>query len=160
MQIWLKTVHFPPADFLNECHRMKSMLLSFLKNRVTEKNTHGTVYHAALLGLVLFLVARHGSGWCVSACFIYALPLRLPISIASVSLPFFGTRRVSWLTSNCPSHVTVVLCCAFLGRGSISSDRDHLLWFARLPHAGGFAGRICTGCQSTALGQRGVHFCI
>lgn len=42
------------------------MLLSFLKNRVTEKNTRGAVYHAALLCLVFFLVARHGSGRCVS----------------------------------------------------------------------------------------------
>lgn len=150
--IWLKTVHFPPANFLNECHCMKSMLLSLLKNGVTEKNTHGAVYHAALLCLVLFSVARHGSGWCVSACFIYALPLHPPISTASESLPFFGTRQVSWLTSNRPSHVTVILCCAFLGWGSISFDHEHLLQFARLPHTGGVAGRVCTGHQSTALG--------
>lgn len=70
-------------------------------------------------------------------CSRHALPPHLPTSIASESLPFFGTRRVSWLTSNCPRHVTAVPCCAFLGRGSISSDRERLLRFACLPHAGG-----------------------
>lgn len=54
-------------------------------------------------------------------------------------------------------------CSVLLGFGSVSSDRDHLLCFARLPHAGGVPGVggqwICTGCPgSTAHGQHGVCF--
>lgn len=102
----------------------------------------GSVSHGSVVPCFLFSGSSRQWLVCgVSLCFIHALPLHLPISIASESLPFFGTRRVSWSTSNYPSHVTVVLCCVFLGRGSISSDRERLLRFARLPHAGGVCWR-------------------
>lgn len=101
---------------------------------------------------VLFLTAHHDHGLCASVCFIYnAVPLLFLIRITSQLLPFFGTRRVSWLKSNCPSHVKVVPCCAFLGFGSVSSGR--LLWFCTAAAGRRGAGGICTGCRSTALGQ-------
>lgn len=130
------------------------MLSSLKKNRVAQKSICGAVSSGGslLCFFVLFLTAHHGHGLCASACFIYkAVPLLFLIRITSELLPFFGTRRVSWLKSNCPSRVKVVPCCAFLGFGPVPSGR--LLWFRTAAAGRRGAGGICTGCRSTALGQ-------
>lgn len=60
------------------------MLLSFLKNRVTEKNTRGAGYHAALLCLVVFLVSSSSRQWSVCFC-VLDMPF-LPISQQALHL--------------------------------------------------------------------------
>lgn len=103
----------------------------------------------------LFLVAHHGSDLWVSVCLIYAVLFLVLIRIRSQSLPFFGTRQVSWFQSNCPSQVAVVHYCAvlFLALVPFPSVICFGLHTCHM-QAGCWGG--CTGCQSTALGQREV----
>lgn len=131
----------------------KEYAIVFFKNWVTKKKTDGVIFQVALLRLVFFLVAPHGSGRCVSVCFTRAILLLVLRRIAAESLPFFGKRRVSWLTSNCPSHVAG-LCFSWFWFRFLPSWSFALLctpatrrWDAR---------GICIGSQSTAHGQRGV----
>lgn len=96
---------------------------------------------------VLFLAAHHGRGLCVSVCLVYDAICLFVLIITSELPPFFGTRRVSWLKSHCPCHVTV-LCFSWLWFHFLWS----LLWFCMPGTCRLGAGGICTGCQCVALG--------